>query len=73
MFVQTEITPNPNSLKFLPGKSVSNKGAIEIEKCYSQLIDFQNFYSILSPCFIALSTYLRYFDNYMKIRYFSTY
>ena len=30
MFVQTEITPNPNSLKFLPGKIVSNNGSIEI-------------------------------------------
>ncbi len=30
MFVQTEITPNPNSLKFLPGKKVSNIGAYEI-------------------------------------------
>ena len=30
MFVQTEKTPNPNSLKFLPGKSVSNKGSFEI-------------------------------------------
>ena len=30
MFVQTEITPNPNSLKFLPGKNVSNKGSSEI-------------------------------------------
>ena len=30
MFVQTEITPNPNSLKFLPGKSVSNQGSFEI-------------------------------------------
>ena len=30
MFVQTEITPNPNSLKFLPGKAVSNTGSIEI-------------------------------------------
>ncbi len=30
MFVQTEITPNPNSLKFLPGKIVSNKGSFEI-------------------------------------------
>ena len=32
MFVQTEITPNPNSLKFLPGKKVSNIGVIEITK-----------------------------------------
>ena len=30
MFVQTETTPNTNSLKFLPGKSVSNKGSFEI-------------------------------------------
>tara|TARA_B100000686_G_C16514099_1_gene823670 strand:+ start:177 stop:719 length:543 start_codon:yes stop_codon:yes gene_type:complete len=30
MFVQTQETPNPNSLKFLPGKKVSMKGAIEI-------------------------------------------
>ena len=30
MFVQTETTPNPNSLKFLPGKTVSNGGSFEI-------------------------------------------
>ena len=30
MFIQTEVTPNPNSLKFLPGKTVSNIGSIEI-------------------------------------------
>ena len=30
MFVQTEATPNPNSLKFLPGKKVSNSGPYEI-------------------------------------------
>ena len=30
MFVQTQTTPNPNSLKFMPGKVVSNKGPIEI-------------------------------------------
>ena len=32
MFVQTEVTPNPNSLKFLPGKIVSNGGSFEITK-----------------------------------------
>ena len=32
MFVQTEITPNPNSLKFIPGKVVSNNGSFEITK-----------------------------------------
>ena len=30
MYVQTEITPNPNSLKFIPGKNVSNNGSFEI-------------------------------------------
>ena len=29
MFVQTEETPNPNTLKFLPGKTVSEVGSIE--------------------------------------------
>ena len=29
MFVQTQDTPNPNSLKFLPGKKVSEVGPIE--------------------------------------------
>ena len=32
MFVQTENTPNPNSIKFLPGKSVSNNGSFEITR-----------------------------------------
>ena len=32
MFVQTEVTPNPNSLKFIPGKLVSNNGSFEITK-----------------------------------------
>ena len=30
MFIQIEETPNPNSLKFLPGKKVSNSGPYEI-------------------------------------------
>ena len=30
MFIQTQNTPNPNSLKFLPGKKVSNDIPIEI-------------------------------------------
>ena len=31
MYVQTQITPNPNSLKFLPDKKVSKIGPIEIK------------------------------------------
>ena len=38
MYVQTEVTPNPNSLKFLPGKKVSNSGPYEI----SNKDDIQN-------------------------------
>ena len=30
MFVQTQTTPNPNSLKFIPGKTVSNIGSYEV-------------------------------------------
>ncbi len=30
MFIQTQKTPNPNSLKFLPGRKVSNSGPYEI-------------------------------------------
>ena len=47
MFVQTEETPNPNSLKFLPGKKVSNSGPYEItnkEDIQNELI--QNILSI---------------------------
>ena len=32
MFIQTEKTPNPNSLKFIPGKKVSIGGQVEITK-----------------------------------------
>ena len=30
--IQTETTPNPNSLKFIPGKKVSNIGSLELSK-----------------------------------------
>ncbi len=32
MFVQSEYTPNPNSIKFLPGKMVSKSGSFEVTK-----------------------------------------
>jgi len=31
MFIQTEPTPNPNSLKFLPGREVAPAGVVEFE------------------------------------------
>ena len=47
MFVQTEVTPNPNSLKFLPGKKVSNSGPYEItSKDESQNTLIRNLLSI---------------------------
>ena len=65
MFVQTEITPNPNSLKFLPGKNVSLIGPIEIteiDKTNNELI--KNILSIdgvkgvfLSDDFISVNKY----------------
>ena len=47
MFVQTEETPNPNSLKFLPGKKVSNSGPYEItnkEEIQNELV--RNIFSV---------------------------
>jgi Fe-S cluster biogenesis protein NfuA len=46
MFVQTEITPNPNSLKFLPGKNVSNSGSFEVTK--KEETDYELVRNILS-------------------------
>ena len=31
MFIQTEITPNPLTLKFLPGRDVLGKGTLEFK------------------------------------------
>ena len=65
MFVQTQITPNPNSLKFLPGRVVSNCGSLEITKndnIHNELI--KNILSIngvegifLSKDFISVNKY----------------
>ena len=65
MFVQTEITPNPNSLKFLPGKNVSNNGSLEIkqkEQTNNELV--KNLFSIngvegifLGKDFISINKY----------------
>ncbi len=65
MFVQTEITPNPNSLKFLPGKNVSNKGSFEItQKDQTNNVLVKNLLSIngvegifLGKDFISINKY----------------
>ena len=62
MFVQTEITPNPNSLKFLPGKCVSLIGPIEIteiSKTNNELI--KNILSIHGVKGVFLS------DNFISV------
>ena len=46
MFVQTELTPNPNSLKFLPEKAVSNNGSFEVTK--KEQIDSELIRNLLS-------------------------
>ena len=41
MFIQTETTPNPNTLKFLPGKIVSEVGPVEFinkDKANNELV-----------------------------------
>jgi Fe-S cluster biogenesis protein NfuA len=75
MFVQTETTPNPNSLKFLPGKTVSNGGSFEITKkddVKNELI--RNLMSIngvegifLSGDFISINKY--YDDSWDEIKH----
>tara|TARA_Y100001970_G_scaffold121363_1_gene150566 strand:+ start:2587 stop:3129 length:543 start_codon:yes stop_codon:yes gene_type:complete len=62
MFVQTQNTPNPNSLKFLPGKKVSNDMPIEItdkNKTNNELI--RNILSINGVTGIFLS------DNFLSV------
>ena len=62
MFVQTEITPNPNSLKFLPGKKVSNDMPIEIiDKNESNNELIRNILSINGVTGIFLS------DNFLSV------
>ena len=62
MFVQTQNTPNPNSLKFLPGQKVSNDIPIEItdkNKSNNELI--RNILSINGVTGIFLS------DNFLSV------
>ena len=65
MFVQIETTPNPNSLKFLPGKVVSNGGSFEITKkdnVKNELI--RNLISVNGVEGIFLFRKLNYFFSY---------
>ena len=69
MFVQTEITPNPNSLKFIPGKKVSLEKSIIIITHNQNLLncDFK---------YVHLQSVRRLFgwvDHLLSARLMSTY
>ena len=58
MYIQTEKTPNPNSLKFIPGKKVSLVGPIEVlDKIFASkssntlFAKFEEFTLISAPIF----------------------
>ena len=62
MFIQTEETPNPNSLKFLPGKGVSNDGPYEfLNKNQTEIPILKNILSINGVTGIFLS------DDFLSI------
>ena len=61
MFIQTQETPNPDSLKFLPGMAVSNSGPIEItEKNQSNNELIRNIFSINGFLFAIVALILYY-------------
>ena len=56
MFIQTQETPNPNSLKFLTGKGVSNDGPYEfLDKNQTEIPILKNILSINGVTGIFLS------------------
>ena len=56
MFIQTQETPNPNSLKFIPGKGVSNDGPYEfLNESQTQIPLLRNILSINGVTGIFLS------------------
>ena len=62
MFIQTQETPNPNSLKFLPGKGVSNDGPYEfLDKNQTEIPILKNILSINGVTGIFLS------DDYLSV------
>ena len=56
MFIQTQETPNPNSLKFIPGKGVSNDGPYEfLNKTQTEIPILKDILSINGVTGIFLS------------------
>ncbi len=62
MFIQTQETPNPNSLKFIPGKGVSNDGPYEfLNETQTEIPILKNILSIKGVTGIFLS------ENFLSI------
>ena len=73
MFVQTEQTPNPNTMKFLPGKKVSEVGSLEFtdqkqseNKLIKGLLSLKEVNTVfLGPDFITVTGIASPFSLYM--------
>ena len=62
MFIQTQETPNPNSLKFVPGKKVSNDGPYEfLNESQTDIQVLKNILSISGVTGIFLS------ENFLSV------
>ena len=62
MFIQTQETPNPNSLKFIPGKKVSNDGPYEfLNESQTDIQVLKNILSISGVTGIFLS------ENFLSV------
>ena len=84
MFIQTEITPNPNSLKFFPGKKVSNDTPLEVtDKKMTNNELVRNILSIngvtgvflagdffLSPTFFLVLAFVVFFVTFFVVAFF---
>ena len=64
MMVETEVTPNPNTLKFLPGKKVSEVGSVEFSK------NDKNIYISLASKILALkgTTMVFFGENFITVK-----
>ena len=68
MFVQTEVTPNPNSLKFLPGKKVSNSGPYEITNKNDTMLNTLTHRTYIYISFLFRWSLIIIFDNVLKLQ-----
>ena len=60
MFIQTEETPNPNTLKFIPGVQVLKEGTVEFKDNVSAMS------SNLAKLLFSVNEYKIIFTKYLK-------